>query len=67
MGLIDKTLGKAVNFTFNGVIKGGKGIIKGASALGDVSEKLVTGAGDGIIKIGRGVKKGKNVIGDAIF
>ena len=62
MGLIDKTLGKAVNFTFNSVIKGGKGIIKGASILGDVSEKLVTGAGDGIIKIGHGINIGKNAI-----
>lgn len=72
MGLIDKTLGKAVNFTFNSVVKGGNTLLKGASALGDVSEKAVTGLGKGAIgltkitsTIGEGIGKGAKVVGDA--
>lgn len=51
--LMDKTIGKAVNFVFNGALKGTKAAIKGTGkvldTVGGVSEKIVDGVGNATI------------------
>lgn len=59
--LMDKTVGKAVNFVFNGALKGTKTAVKGAAkttmAVGRVSEKLVEGVGNATIGTAKAVGK----------
>lgn len=75
MSLIDKTIGKAVNFTFNSALKLGKGGAKVAGktimGAGAVSEKIIfkgTGAlGIGIAKGGAFIGKGATKLGGKAF
>lgn len=59
--LMDKTVGKAVNFVFNGALKGTKTAVKGAAkatmAVGGVSEKLVEDVGNATIGTAKAVGK----------
>lgn len=64
--LMDKTVGKAVNFVFNGALKGTKTAVKGTAkatmAVGGVSEKIVEGVGNATISTAKTIgKAGKKV------
>ena len=64
--LMDKTVGKAVNFVFNGALKGAKTAVKGTAkatmAVGGVSEKIVEGVGNATINTAKAAGKvGKKV------
>lgn len=64
--LMDKTVGKAVNFVFNGALKGAKTAVKGTAkatmAVDGVSEKIVEGVGNATINTAKAVGKvGKKV------
>lgn len=64
--LMDKTVGKAVNFVFNGALKGAKTAVKGTAkatmAVGGVSEKIVEGVGNATISTAKTIgKAGKKV------
>ena len=64
--LMDKTVGKAVNFVFNGALKSAKTAVKGTAkatmAVGGVSEKIVEGVGNATINTAKAVGKvGKKV------
>ena len=64
--LMDKTVGKAVNFVFNGALKGAKTAVKGTAkatmAVGGVSEKIVEGVGNATINTAKATGKvGKKV------
>lgn len=62
--ILEKTLGKAVNFAFNGAIKGAKATAKGVGkatmAIGGVSEKLVDTTGKAVIKAAKAGGKAGN-------
>ena len=64
--LMDKTVGKAVNFVFNGALKGAKTAVKGTAkatmAVGGVSEKIGEGIGNATINTAKAAGKvGKKV------
>ena len=67
--LLDKTLGKIVDFTFNSAVKGTVGGAKIAGkavmGVGAVSEKIIEGTGDVVLGTAKGVGKVSNVVNKA--